>query len=78
MSHNHGKPFCMKEIDEQCVPGLVEIKNVFIAKEKLSLLGFLFFFVSFFVCLFWKDKNLGLIQMLARNQQRSLWCLWKN
>lgn len=52
MSHNHGKPFCMKEIDEQCVPGLVEIKNVFIAKEKLSLLGFLFFFVSFFVCLF--------------------------
>lgn len=45
----------MKEIDEQCVPGLVESKNVFIAKEKPGLLGFIFF------VLFWKDENLGLI-----------------
>lgn len=42
MSHNHGKPFRMKETDEQYVPGLVEIKNVFTAKEKPGLLGFVF------------------------------------
>lgn len=44
MPHNHGKPFCM-ETDGQYVPGLVQIKNVFIAKEKSGLLGFVFFVV---------------------------------
>jgi len=42
MSHNHGKPFFVKEIDEQCVPSLVEIKDVFIIKEKTDFLCFVF------------------------------------
>lgn len=45
----------MKEIDEQCVLGLVEIKNVFSAKGERGLLGFLFFVVVvlfFGFCLF--------------------------
>lgn len=40
----------MKETDEQYVPGLEEIKNVFIAKEKPGLLG------SVFCCCFEKIK----------------------
>lgn len=39
MSDNHGKPFCLK-IGEQYVPGLVEIKDVLIAKQKPGLLEF--------------------------------------
>lgn len=39
MSDNNGKPFSLK-IGEQYVPGLVEIKDVLIAKQKPGLLGF--------------------------------------
>lgn len=45
MSDNHGKPFCVKQIDEQHIPGLLEIKNVFIAKGKPGLLDFVVFIV---------------------------------
>lgn len=46
MSHNRGELSPRRrQCDVQRAPGLVEIKSAFIAKEKPSLLGFVFFFV---------------------------------